>query len=366
MSRAKDALEETKGLMPQTQVDIRRGFTTRRTMGGIPVHRLHYSVKADRDPERNPEWKAAERKKYTSQASWDREQEIMDEAGGGELVFADTLLTYWDKIVITAPEWRPHPKWHVEGGFDHGRTNPTALERSYLDYEGTIYFCGEYYQPGKEIWEHAPVIHQMADIRKVEACYADPTIFDCNFQQSQDGRKGGPAERAKSINELYVEASIGLFSPFAMDRSDISFAARVMKHWENLDEREPTLKIVCRNYAEKPQPGLHNWDCPNLLWELMRTRRQKLTAQQLLTRNAAEAIVDKDNHARDAMKYIVMSHPEPTIKSVQERAQEAVKDLVAQGDLTSAMIRYQQHLEKEGPAAAQPVYLGRYRPRRRR
>jgi hypothetical protein len=45
--------------------------------------------------------------------------------------------------------------------------------------------------------------------------------------------------------------------------------------------------------------GLHNWDCPNLLWELMRTRRVKLTAQHLLTKNVAEAIVDKDNHARD-------------------------------------------------------------------
>ena len=97
-----------------------------------------------------------------------------------------------------------------------------------------------------------------------------------------------------------------------MDRSDVSLAARLMTHWANLDVREPSVKIVCRNYGEKPQPGLHNWDCPNLLWELMRTRRVKLTAQQLLSRNLAEAIVDKDNHARDVMKYIIMSHPEPS------------------------------------------------------
>ena len=84
---------------------------------------------ARRDPETNPEWKASERKLYTSEASWQREQEIVDEAGGGELVFADTLLTYWDKIVITSPEWRPDKNWRVEAGFDHGKTNPTALER---------------------------------------------------------------------------------------------------------------------------------------------------------------------------------------------------------------------------------------------
>ena len=86
--------------------------------------------------------KQQERRTYTSQAAWDREMEIIDEAGGGELVFADTLVTYWNKIVITDPGWRPDPGWRVIGGFDHGKTNPTALERAYVDYDGVIYFCG--------------------------------------------------------------------------------------------------------------------------------------------------------------------------------------------------------------------------------
>jgi len=214
--------------------------------------------------------------------------------------------------------------------------------------------------PGKEIWEHAPVIYGIADICKVEACYADPTIFDANFQQSQ--QNGRPQERAKSVNELYVENAIGLFSPFTRDRSDISFAARLMAHWANLDERAPTVKIVCRNYAEKPQPGLHNWDCPNLLWELMRTRRVKLNAQQLLTRNAAEAIVDKDNHARDAFKYLLMSRPEPAEKTRHEIAAEAVRPLAEQRDLTSAMIRY---LQITAEPEYRPATLGRYRSYRR-
>jgi hypothetical protein len=86
----------------------------------------------------------------------------------------------------------------------------------------------------------------------------------------------------------------------------------------------------------------------------------KLTAQQLLSRNAAEAIVDKDNHARDAMKYVLMSHPEPTGKSMQQRAAEAVKPLAQQGDLTSALIRHQQFMERENPQA-RPVRPGRTR-----
>lgn len=357
-TKVEKVLAATRDIEPQTSVDVIKGLKLRRTSGGIVVGRLHYSAHPERDPDVNPEWKAAERRTYSSQAAWDREQEVVDEAGGGELVFADTLITYWDKIVITDPAWRPDPRWRVEGSFDHGKTNPTAMEREYIDYAGTLYMCGEYYQAGKEIWEHAPIIKQMADIRKIAACFADPSIFPQTLQQSQT--PGKPAERAKSVNELYVEQGIELFSPFAMDRSDVSFAARVMAHWSNLDKREPSLKIVCRNYSERPQPGLHDWDCPNLLWEMMRTRRVKLTAQQLLSRNTSEAIVDKDNHATDACKYFVMTHPEPTIKTQREVAAEAVAPLAQQGDLTSAAIRYQMMMS-ESEASSRPATLGRRR-----
>jgi hypothetical protein len=71
----------------------------------------------------------------------------------------------------------------------------------------------------------------------------------------------------------------------------------------------------------------------------MRTRRVKLTGQQLLSRNASEPIVDKDNHARDACKYLGLSHPEPTLKTAQQLAAEAVQPLAEHGDLTSAAIR---------------------------
>jgi hypothetical protein len=311
-------------------------------------------------------WKRAERTTYTSQASWDREQEIADNAGGGELVFADALITHWNKIVISNPDWRPDPRWRIEAGFDHGKTNPTAFERAYIDDEGTIIFCGEYYVPGREVWQHAPALKQMADVRKVRVAYSDPTIFDATMQQSnQPTQAGKAAERAKSINDLYIEQGIELFSPFFGDRSDISFAARLMQHWSNLDTREPSVKIVCRNYCEKPNPGLHNWDCPNLLWELMRTRRVKLTAQQLLSRNTSEAIVDKDNHARDACKYILMSRPEPRVKTFRERTLEVTRPLAEQGDLISAYIRYLQ-MKAEEEDEGLPIRIGRCVPYKQR
>jgi hypothetical protein len=62
------------------------------------------------------------------------------------------------------------------------------------------------------------------------------------------------------------------------------------------DHREPTLKIVCPCDYSRKRFGLFREGCPNLLWELMRTRREQLSAAQLMRKNPTEAIVDKDDH----------------------------------------------------------------------
>jgi hypothetical protein len=316
-------------------------------MGGIAVVRVHYSADPERDPEINPDWKINERKTYSSQAAWDREQEIVDEAGGGELVFADTIRTYFNKIVITDPMWKPGEYWKVLGGFDHGKTNPTALERCYVDHDGRIFFCGEYYMPGKQVWQKAPEILQMPDLAKIQAIMADPSIFD-QATQEQRGK-----EEAKAVARLYYEEGIENLAPYGGNRNDLTFAERLLLHWSNLEEREPTVFIVCRNPSEKPQPGLHPWDCPNLLWELMRARKRKLTAQQLMSRNQSEEILDKENHARDAMKYVVMSLPAPAIVPAHVQLAQRTQGL----DPTNYMLT-RAKFEAEQQQKQVPIFTG--------
>jgi hypothetical protein len=378
MGQIADALKLARTLAPRTKVEVMRGLHVRIKDGNLPVVTLHYSAHPDRDPSVNPAWKLARRPKYSSQGAWDREQEIQDRAGGGELVFADTLLSHWKKIVITDPMWRPDARWRIEAGFDHGAVNPTSLERSYHDFVGCIYMCGEYYMPGKQIWQHSETIKQMEDVRRIRNCYADPSIFPDTNQQSD--RKA-----PKSYNDLYVENGIALFTQFFGDRSDISFAQRMLSgHWANLGPsdreledmsaeqreevesrfRKPSLRIVCRNYEDKPQPGLHNWDCPNLLWELLQTRKKKLSATQLMSQNPAEEIIDKNNHATDATKYLVMSLPEPSQKTAHELALEAIAH-IPMDDITSRAARYEEAIYDQ-QRQDQPVPMSKTAMRRMR
>ena len=66
---------------------------------------------------------------------------------------------------------------------------------------------------------------------------------------------------------------------------------------------------------------------PNLIWELSRARREQLSAQQLLTRNVSERVVDKDNHnhLRDCLKDLVLSLPAPAQTPLEVRLAAMVK-----------------------------------------
>src|SRR5207248_315206 len=74
---------------------------------GTAVMRVHYSA----DPDRGPEWVAQERRKYSSQGAWDREQEIIHEAGGGERIFAEVFSHWSDRVIIDSGQFQPSPYW---------------------------------------------------------------------------------------------------------------------------------------------------------------------------------------------------------------------------------------------------------------
>jgi len=97
---------------------------------------------------------------------------------------------------------------------------------------------------------------------------ADPSIFHATQAQAEGG--------FKSIAELYSEA--GLDGLWEGENAEIAGMERILEHWRDLDYREPTLKIICPFDYSRKRFGLFPDGCPNLLWELMRTRREQLSA----------------------------------------------------------------------------------------
>jgi hypothetical protein len=72
-----------------------KGLSMRRTANGIPVVRLHYTALEYA----TPEWIAAQRARYTSQAYWDLEMEIKYEALSGQRVYPE-----FDPVIHVVPD----------------------------------------------------------------------------------------------------------------------------------------------------------------------------------------------------------------------------------------------------------------------
>lgn len=122
---------------------------------------------------------------------------------------------------------------------------------------------------------------------------------------------------------------------------------------------EPTLKIVCPYDYSRKRFGLFPNGCPNLLWELMRTRREQLSAQQLMRKNPSEAIVDKDNHLRDALKYVLLSLPGPSEPPVELERERIIREAYETGNYTTLAIRMLQYDSQRRASTEALSYLAR-------
>jgi hypothetical protein len=321
----------------QTPIEVIHGVTIRRKKGGRTIMRLHYSAIPERDPatERGALWQKREKSDYPSMALWNREQEIDANATGGEAVFARVLSQFYDIIVISDPHWFPDPRWDVVGAMDHGVTNATAILKAYIP-RATIdpatgkknppevILAGEYYSYRRDGWSNtveqncamimrggrlkagseelvdeldAPV-DPMPDLDRARWIVADPSIF----YESQVQDKGKPT----NVYQTYAKNGFYKMRAYDGNRSDVSFVEWMHSdYWRGIaNGRPPRLKIVCRNPSDRPQPGLHPYDCPNLVWEMRRAKRVQMTARQLQTRSQSESLQDKDNHLLDCMKML--------------------------------------------------------------
>jgi hypothetical protein len=81
--------------------------------------------------------------------------------------------------------------------------------------------------------------------------------------------------------------------------------------------------------------------------------------QQLSTRNLTEKIVDKDNHLRDCLKYMLLACLEPPEKTWQQKVAQEVAPIAARGDLTSCLMLYEKR-KAEAEAGDRPATIGRY------
>ena len=268
-----------------------KGITSGISAEGVQVVRIHYSADSLKDPD-TPEgakWLERELQGYRGKTDprWRKEMEIDFDAHGGQLLFP-YMLENENNLFIDPVD--------VDGlykvaGLDYGTRNPSAFEVLTKDGDYHIQIVWEYYESPKKKDESDEAFR----VRKgskvlcaaIKECpyfdevtiYADPSLW--NKTQEAADSKG-----VMSVSDLFLKEGVTL----TKGKRGRDFAC-----YEHID------KNLWVNPADPLLTIFKN--CPWIWWELQRLRFGDYSATTQVNQNLQEKIVDKDNHAWDAVKY---------------------------------------------------------------
>ena len=199
---------------------------------------------------------------------------------------ADMEGIVWDEFSreknVCDPFYIPNG-WEKTIALDHGFTNPTAVLWAAHDWDGKTYIYDEHYEGGKPVSYHAQKINERV-VDNVRRRLIDPS---CSAKTQQKRYESGIVELHSIIDE-YKDYGIR-FEP--ADNSLLPGINRVNEAFKH-----GTL-IIFKN-------------CVNLIREVENWKWRKLRPTQEKENNQPDEPMGKDDHANDAMRYIIMSRPQ--------------------------------------------------------
>lgn len=184
--------------------------------------------------------------------------------------------------------------WPRIVGIDHGYRNPAAWIFAAVSPDAELYVYREFYQREYLITE---ILHgnnlegktgvlQLCHNEKIEVAAIDPSV------RARSGVKG------ESVLDEYLEHLPKEF-PLIMANNDKTLGINRLKRYLKID-----------NKIGKPM--LYIFDtCTNLIEELVKYRYQELNPRAAGRKAEKEEPYKVDDHAIDALRYLVMTRPEP-------------------------------------------------------
>jgi len=163
---------------------------------------------------------------------------------------------------------------------DFGYRNPTCCLFATEDFDGNLIIYDEHYQSGWTIQEHASAIKEKSkskgDDQEFMVTYIDPSCF--NRTREKDGQ-------LISVADEFADFGI------ICQRANNDVAAGVNRVAEYF--KSGRVKISSR--------------CKNLIWEIQDYKWKEMTLSAMQRREAPEAPRKVNDHACDALRYLVMS-----------------------------------------------------------
>lgn len=208
-------------------------------------------------------------------------------------VFENQIYSEYDSNVHILKPFDIPKEWERIIAVDHGMVNPTAAIFAALDFDGNVFIYDEYYSPGV-VSTHAKAILEKTQGQEISLWLIDPSV------QAKTREKDG---QMWSVMEEYEDYGL-FFTPANNEKlAGINRVKEFLKPQKN--RRHPITKEI-------PSPKLFIFrNCVNLIAEMPAYQWRKLRTLQ--SRNSPEQPRDFNDHALDALRYIIMSRfPAPS------------------------------------------------------
>lgn len=283
-----------------------RWFVKKDMIKGDEIKRLFYNIYAPSTENTHLPTGYVE----TMLATWSEER-IQREIYANEDIFEGQVYTEFRQDIHVVKPFAIPENWTKVAGIDHGYRNPACWIWGAVDFDGNIYIYREFYEREwliEEICKGKKDEKKPGVLEMMRVPGSEPPRYE-----RLDWAKIDPSTRAKrnerngmkiSDFDLYAE---NLPDTFALGIADNEVSAGIDK-----------VKTYLKPNQKTGKPRLFVFEtCVNLIDEIGKYKWNELTLAQEAKRNEDEAPVKKDDHACDALRYLVMGLPE-TPKSEQE------------------------------------------------
>lgn len=227
--------------------------------------------------------------------SWS-EDRIQREIMGSFDAFEGQVYSEFRRDVHVVQPFKVPQEWSRIIGIDHGYRNPSCWLWGAIDYDGNIYVYREYYEremlieevvKGKKTKELVqPGVVSLMKGEKIEGAWIDPST------------KARRATTGGSDWDAYIEHLPAGFPLMPANNEKTAGIDRVKSYLKQNPQ------------TNKPKLYLFN-TCGNLIEEMSKYRYKELRQEQQGKKSENEEPVKVDDHACDALRYLIMSRPDP-------------------------------------------------------
>lgn len=190
-------------------------------------------------------------------------------------------------------------EWTRVVGADHGYRNPAAWVWGAVDQDENIYIYREFYE---REWDIEEICKGKRDPETGKR--TDPGVYHLNHGDKLEGIYIDPATKAKRGTRGGAEFD--------------QYAEHLPANWPlitannrkeaGIDRVKQYMKVSKKN--GKPKIFIFN-TCENLISEIITYRYKELGVSRQGLENEKEEPIKNNDHACDALRYLVMSRPEP-------------------------------------------------------